>query len=125
MLFRFTWFIILFVQVSLLICNTYFIINGDRSPLLFAVIITILCFLYSSNVLSKNMSKSSEKISDAACHCDWAIQSAGARNDLSLAVMQSQRPIYMTSLLFGRLSFAKYLSIIKKWYSFVQGLLNI
>ena len=118
-----------FIQSSMMLfalsINTFACIRGTRNPGIIMTIPTCLTFMGVFCFFGESLRTSSQKIGQSVYKSRWERTNGQARRKLSFVICRSQVPAYLDARLIGTLSVHTFAKILRLWYNFVQGLLNV
>ena len=118
------WCLFLFNILAVVIAITYMIIAFSVHRILSVVAVSLFGILCRACILGELVQKSSLHIQFLVYESDWVNIMSQLRRELSLVILRSQKPVYMTAGFLGNLDLPKVTSIVKNWYKTVQALLK-
>ena len=105
--------------------TTYLILVGFVEPLYYVSACTVALALFVPCFLSELVAIACESVCQSAYSCDWINNDLSFKRDVALVILRSQKTLYLSEGVFGKLSLKKYLAIINDWYRMVQFFFNV
>lgn len=120
-----SWSFIHFMVGFFVTYTTYLILVGFVEPLYYVSACTVALALFVPRFLSEPVAIVCESVCQSAYSCDWINNDLSFKRDVALVILRSQKTLYLSEGVFGKLSLKKYLAIINDWYRMVQFFFNV